>query len=69
MLTEQFRKLVFEVLEHHLEMLEEAQTEQDIYYHVERCRWATAYLKQNTVHVEINEVKEPAILSWSGRYE
>jgi hypothetical protein len=63
-LTEQFRLLVFEVLEHHLEMIEEAQHEQDIFYHVERCRWAAAYLKQHTIHTPVQQT-----VDFSGRYE
>lgn len=50
-----FRLLIFEMLEHHLEMVEESYNADDISYHIERCRWATAYLQRYTIHIEPTE--------------
>lgn len=52
---EQFRVLIFELMEHHLTEIEEAYGQDMINYHVERCRWAAEYLRRYTRHVEPNE--------------
>ncbi len=50
-----FRLYIFEILEHHLEMIEESYDHENIVYQVSRCREAAAYLKKCTVHIPLNE--------------
>lgn len=46
---EQFRLLIFELLEHHLTELEDTYDDSNMNYHVDRCRWSIEYLKRYTV--------------------
>jgi hypothetical protein len=46
---EKFRVLMFELLEHHLEMVESAADHESIDYHVDRVRWVAGYLKKETI--------------------
>jgi hypothetical protein len=55
---EQFRLLIHELLEHHLEMIEDCFDRDDVSYHVERILWANAYLKKYSVHVPVNPVDD-----------
>ena len=52
---EQFRVIIFDLLDHHLEMVEESATQEDIDYHCQRVRYFAAYLKQNTIAKEPTE--------------
>jgi hypothetical protein len=60
---EQFRVILFDLLDHHLEMVEESATSEDIDYHCQRVRWFAAYLKQNTVAKDPTENEMIAYLA------
>ena len=53
MTHDDYRMLIFQVVEHHLDRLDDCSSHEDVDYHADRIRWAVEYLKRFTVATPI----------------